>query len=198
MTSQSPQRSGRPSRKLTLVERLRRPLRGGTSLGDYYDQSDEERDAMAAAQEGRCIICGAPEGARYPFVIHNTGVVAGLHCTSCDHGLAQFRSQEPRLRAAAAFLEGDLAGSHWDRETYRPTRGTCPICEREGVLLETGFCSWRGPVVEGLHCQACDEGLEWFAGDPDRLRRAAEYVTGRLLARHLLTSRPGATAPSRL
>src|SRR2546423_5792224 len=53
----------------------------------------EEYDEMLAAQEGGCAICGeAPEEGKILHIDHDheTGLVRGLLCQRCNHGLGLF------------------------------------------------------------------------------------------------------------
>jgi hypothetical protein len=74
----------------------------------------EQYDAMLAAQDGTCAICGRPETmihrvGRVPRLAvdhdHKTGVVRGLLCGNCNHGLGKFQDDPARLRAAADYIE---------------------------------------------------------------------------------------------
>jgi predicted nucleic acid-binding Zn ribbon protein len=75
-----------------------------------YGITAEEYDALLAAQEGRCAICGSPDwpgkGNR-PHIDHDheTGRIRGLLCNNCNTGLGQFKDDPQRLRAAIRYLE---------------------------------------------------------------------------------------------
>jgi hypothetical protein len=74
----------------------------GLSVADY--------ERMLAAQGARCAICRAESPlhsrARRLFVdhAHATGIVRGLLCMNCNTGLAHFKDDPERLRAALAYL----------------------------------------------------------------------------------------------
>jgi hypothetical protein len=75
-----------------------------------YGISQEEHDAMFAAQSGRCAICQIPaadavKGTLYIDHCHDTGVVRGLLCNGCNAGLGHFRDNEAVLLTAAWYLE---------------------------------------------------------------------------------------------
>lgn len=76
-------------------------------------------DAMLAAQDGRCAICGTTETranwrSTKPEALavdhdHATNAVRGLLCNSCNRGLGLFADSADRLHAAAAYLEHHAA-----------------------------------------------------------------------------------------
>jgi hypothetical protein len=73
-----------------------------------YGLTADEIDAMLAAQDGGCAICG-----RLPTRLaslhldhdHETGEVRGLLCIDCNQGIGKFHEDAARLRAAADYLE---------------------------------------------------------------------------------------------
>ncbi len=75
-----------------------------------YNLSPEEFRKIAAAQNGRCAICGQvpsdkpKSGGLHVDHCHKTGVVRGLLCTSCNRGLGFFGDDEDRLRSAIHYL----------------------------------------------------------------------------------------------
>jgi len=68
-------------------------------------------DALLAAHDGTCWICGRPPKKRRLHVEHDhkTGRVRGLACWHCNRGLQQYSDEPARLRAAADYLESDEA-----------------------------------------------------------------------------------------
>lgn len=68
-----------------------------------------EWDAMFAAQDNSCAICGADDpGSRQGWHTdhdHGTGVVRGILCHGCNIGLGGFRDDPARLMAASEYLE---------------------------------------------------------------------------------------------
>lgn len=88
-----------------------------------YGLSQEKYEAMLAAQDGRCAICGSPDWpapvrSGSPHVDHDgkcdqghppkracARCVRGLLCGHCNNGLGQFDHDPARLRAAAEYLE---------------------------------------------------------------------------------------------
>lgn len=70
----------------------------------------KEYDALVVAQGGSCALCRKPpeRKGRRPLHVdhcHDTGVVRGLLCRSCNVGLGHFKDSPSLLRAAAAYLE---------------------------------------------------------------------------------------------
>ena len=70
--------------------------------GDY--------DAMLAAQDGVCDLCGAAEPDSYKrrFYIdhdHHSGAVRALLCGACNMGIGQLKDDPALLRAAADYIE---------------------------------------------------------------------------------------------
>jgi Recombination endonuclease VII len=81
------------------------------SLKSCYGLTLEQYDAMVAAQEGRCAVCGTdtPGNARQKHWridhCHDNGHVRGLLCHACNTGLGSFKDDPDLLRAAIAYLE---------------------------------------------------------------------------------------------
>src|SRR5580658_1161477 len=70
--------------------------------------SIEQWDAMLLACDGRCAICSEKfERPNEPHVdhCHQTGVVRGLLCHSCNSGLGHFRDNQQFLIQAASYLK---------------------------------------------------------------------------------------------
>ena len=64
-------------------------------------------DRLIAAQDGKCALCGCPEGEQRLRVDHDhtTGKVRALLCHKCNQALGFFDDQPWLLRKAAAYLE---------------------------------------------------------------------------------------------
>ncbi len=75
-----------------------------------YGITQEEYDAMFAAQGGLCAICGKPETAirTAPLLAidhcHATGKVRSLLCVCCNAGIGLFGDSAERLQAAISYL----------------------------------------------------------------------------------------------
>ena len=103
-----------------------RPKRNANSRADYQRNRERYREnrlrstfgmtiadyeAMLAAQDGRCAICGTTDpGGRWGtrFAIdhcHETNRVRGLLCGRCNVMLGNAKDEPARLRAAADYLE---------------------------------------------------------------------------------------------
>lgn len=77
-----------------------RAYRGRT----IYNLTPEQYQALCIAQENKCAICGTKE----PLVVdhdHATGVVRGLLCSACKHGLGRFKDNTLYLSKAIAYLQ---------------------------------------------------------------------------------------------
>ncbi|MEU8266373.1 endonuclease VII domain-containing protein [Sphaerisporangium sp. NPDC049002] len=74
-----------------------------------YEITPEDYTRILEEQGGRCKICGARtsvgKGEKL-YVDHKPGtrIVRGLLCNHCNGGLAMFRDDPARLRAAAAYM----------------------------------------------------------------------------------------------
>jgi hypothetical protein len=73
----------------------------GIELSDF-----EERMAL---QNGMCAICGHSDTSKpkfFPVVdhCHKTGLVRGILCANCNHGLGKFKDDVGRLFAAISYL----------------------------------------------------------------------------------------------
>lgn len=68
-------------------------------------------EALAERYGERCAICGTkPKSGAYLDVDHShaAATLRGLLCRQCNMGLGYFRDDGKRLRAAAAYLDGQL------------------------------------------------------------------------------------------
>ena len=64
-------------------------------------------DRLMGEQDGRCAICQL----EHPKTLHvdhchDSGVVRGLLCDTCNRGIGYFAEDADRLRAAARYVEG--------------------------------------------------------------------------------------------
>lgn len=76
-----------------------------------YDITFEDYEEMLESQNGKCAICESKIGNSRTtrlFVdhCHTTGNVRGLLCSSCNHGLGQFRDSPKLLQKAIKYLTG--------------------------------------------------------------------------------------------
>ncbi len=103
---ESVRRNGRQVR----VTEKDRVYRRKWALMDRYGITLDDYDRMLAEQGGACAICGGgPEGgpATKNYSVdhcHETGLVRGLLCSSCNIGLAKFRDRPELLIAASDYL----------------------------------------------------------------------------------------------
>ena len=84
------------------------------------------------------------------------------------------RKRNGRLRADFGIGVEDY------ERLYAAQGGCCAICgrthsDRRGHRLAVDHCHATGRV-RGLLCSSCNQGLGKFADDPERLRRAADYL----------------------
>lgn len=83
-------------------------------LKKTYGLSLEDYDRMHRACGGLCQICRRPETAKHGNKLrvlcvdhdHETKIVRGLLCSSCNRGLGYLGDEALRLRAAVQYLEG--------------------------------------------------------------------------------------------
>ena len=80
----------------------------GRSRFRRYGITQEQYDAMVAAQGGVCLICRQPpSGKRATLAIdhdHSTGRVRALLCTRCNAGIGQFRERPDVMYRAIRYL----------------------------------------------------------------------------------------------
>lgn len=75
-----------------------------------YGLEPEQFDALLASQEGVCAICQTlAEGQWNVDHCHDTGLVRGILCSSCNIGIGQLADSVARLQAAIAYLEAPPA-----------------------------------------------------------------------------------------
>lgn len=86
-------------------ERFRRTQRR-SMLKRKYGMTEDDYDAMLAAQGGCCPICNATLAEVVVNVDHDhgTGRVRGILCDRCNRTLGLFGDDPARLRSAAAYL----------------------------------------------------------------------------------------------
>ncbi len=79
-----------------------------------YGMTPEQYKALEASQDGRCAIChsGSAETLHIDHD-HETGVVRGLLCNSCNVGLGHFKDSHELLAAALEYLK-------WHGQTVKP------------------------------------------------------------------------------
>lgn len=77
------------------------------NLKKHYGISIEDFDALHAAQDGRCAICGVDPGEVSLHVdhCHSTGRLRALLCSRCNTALGLADDDPDRLRAMAHYLE---------------------------------------------------------------------------------------------
>lgn len=81
-------------------------------------------------------------------------------------------------RAVKLWTKYRITPEDWDR-LYDEQLGRCAVCHC--TLADVKTCVDHDHAtgkVRGLLCNVCNQGLGYFGDDPDRLRRAAEYLLG--------------------
>lgn len=86
------------------------------ALKTAYGLTLEGFTLLLQSQGGKCAICGqSPTGKRKDAFhvdhCHKTGIVRGILCPACNHGIGKFKDDPKLLRKAASYLEGD--GEPW-------------------------------------------------------------------------------------
>ena len=80
-------------------------------MKSVYGLSTEQYDAMLLAQEGACAICGKTDpksGHKSHFCVdhnHDTGLLRGILCDSCNRGLGLLQDDIAILKKAINYLE---------------------------------------------------------------------------------------------
>jgi Recombination endonuclease VII len=104
--------------------RCRRCANAANSVGYFYrtyKMTQVQLDALRAAQDDRCAICG-DAGPAHLDHDHDAGHVRQLLCQRCNHGLGLFRDDPAVLRIAAEYVE-----RHRDRQhPVQPPAGRRP------------------------------------------------------------------------
>lgn len=70
--------------------------------------TEEQIDALVAAQGDACAICGNGRRAHRDLAIghdHTTGKLRGLLCQDCNMGIGQLKDDPALLRKAADYIE---------------------------------------------------------------------------------------------
>jgi Autographiviridae endonuclease VII len=81
------------------------------SLKRLYNMTLEDYDRMFAEQGGLCKMCRLPETARKHLHVdhcHETNVVRGLLCTTCNTGIGSLRHSVTLLGRGIKYLQGSL------------------------------------------------------------------------------------------
>jgi len=112
----------RKERKKKLAEVFERARAVALAVRRDMDErgmTAEAYDRLHEAQEGRCAICGTPDGGKKARLFvdhcHESGQVRGLLCSSCNSGLGFFQDNKTMLSRAIEYL--DAPAQPW---LYRP------------------------------------------------------------------------------
>lgn len=79
-------------------------------MRDMYGITPDEKLAMIARQDGRCLIChgeitGPAAHVDHKHGLHGPQSIRGILCGACNIGLGYFRDSPESLRRAADYLE---------------------------------------------------------------------------------------------
>ena len=88
-----------------------RSQKAATHLRNRYGLKLADYDSFFEAQGGLCAICESPPPHQQRLCIdhnHDTGVICGLLCHSCNRAIGLFGDNPERLRAAIAYLASRL------------------------------------------------------------------------------------------
>jgi hypothetical protein len=90
----------------TLTQRRRRYW-----MKKKYGITDDTRQAMFIAQQGKCAICGKiPDGLLSIDHNHTTGKVRGLLCKSCNSALGLVHENTDILQGMMDYINAHIAG----------------------------------------------------------------------------------------
>jgi len=73
-----------------------------------YGITLEEYNERLEFQGGVCAICKCPPTGRFQLAVdhcHSTGMIRGLLCSFCNHGIGNFRDDVERLASAISYLD---------------------------------------------------------------------------------------------
>lgn len=91
----------------------RRKAAHGRRIEEVYGITEDQYDAIAAVQDGRCFICQRATGARRRLAVdhnHATGEVRGLLCKPCNRDvLGHLRDSIEALQRAIDYLNNPPA-----------------------------------------------------------------------------------------
>jgi hypothetical protein len=81
------------------------------ALKKLYGLTPEQWDEMFKEQGGRCLICGKAPGRKRLHVdhCHETGLIRGLLCSSCNSGIAHLQHDPKIIASALSYLDRKLA-----------------------------------------------------------------------------------------
>ncbi len=104
----------------------------------------------------------------------------GSHCKDCLRTARSSRKRQNQEYARRYWY--NITQEGWDN-MVAAQGNRCAICQGVGELVvdhDHACCSGRrtcGQCVRGLLCLRCNAGVGFLGDDPNRLKRAAEYIT---------------------
>ena len=87
----------------------------------------DDREALLAAQDGRCAICHQSADRMVIDHDHSNGAVRGMLCDQCNMGLGHFRDNPDLLAEAIRYLGADLP-----QDLYPLIRRNTALLSQEG------------------------------------------------------------------
>lgn len=103
----------------------------------------------------------------------------GGHKSLTSPSLSRERTRE-RVRRSARKRLGFVISDEFEKSIYEVQAGRCAICNEphplhgnQGLYVDHDHDTNR---IRGLVCINCNSGMGMMRDDPDRLRRAADYL----------------------
>jgi len=120
-----------------------RPCRSLLGRRDHlkrqYDLTEQEVEAMRAAQGGMCAICRTAPAVHVDHD-HASGRVRGMLCFSCNAALGHFKDEPAMLRRAARYLETyALKGAPGPSTSHRDEVAWEIVLSHRTAAAEPGF-----------------------------------------------------------
>ena len=127
-------------------------------------------------QKKKCVRCGLVKDID-DFHKRKTGNSYSSYCKSClSTYYKDYHTRNPTATRKVWLLR--LFPTITDEQIlhiFSLCRGVCDICGRR-LIGSSKHLDHKGLILRGWVCGSCNRGLGLFGDDPDRLRKAADYV----------------------